>query len=103
MNKIRKKSLPFGRAEFSIYLFVALIGTLLPNTASYLAVAQLPAGINIEKFSWQSDLVRESINGFGHPLYPDRDPRADALLSMMSETYPDHAVLEMAQNVQGCL
>ncbi len=25
---------------------------------------QLPAGINIEKFSWQSDLVRESINGF---------------------------------------
>jgi multidrug efflux pump subunit AcrB len=26
--------------------------------------ASLPAGINIEKFSWQSDLVRESINGF---------------------------------------
>lgn len=42
----------------------------------------------------------ESINGFGHPLYPDRDPRADALLSMMSETYPDHPVLKMAQNVE---
>ena len=24
----------------------------------------LPAGINVEKFSWQSDLVRESISGF---------------------------------------
>ena len=26
--------------------------------------AELPAGINVEKFTWQSDLVRESINGF---------------------------------------
>jgi multidrug efflux pump subunit AcrB len=25
---------------------------------------QLPAGINVEKFTWQSDLVTESINGF---------------------------------------
>ncbi len=25
---------------------------------------ELPAGINVEKFTWQSDLVRESINGF---------------------------------------
>lgn len=27
-------------------------------------LAELPAGINVEKFTWQSDLVRESINGF---------------------------------------
>ena len=27
-------------------------------------LADLPAGINVEKFTWQSDLVRESINGF---------------------------------------
>lgn len=46
----------------------------------------------------------ESINGFGHPLYPDRDPRADTLLSMMRETYPDHPVLEMADAVEhGCM
>ena len=27
-------------------------------------LVELPAGINVEKFVWQSDLVRESINGF---------------------------------------
>ena len=27
-------------------------------------LADLPAGINVEKFTWQSDLVEESINGF---------------------------------------
>lgn len=27
-------------------------------------LVELPAGINIEKFTWQSDLVEESINGF---------------------------------------
>jgi len=27
-------------------------------------VAELPAGINVERFTWQSDLVRESIDGF---------------------------------------
>ena len=26
-------------------------------------LADLPAGINVEKFTWQSDLVIESING----------------------------------------
>lgn len=27
-------------------------------------LSELPAGINVEKFTWQSDLVKESINGF---------------------------------------
>ncbi len=27
-------------------------------------IAELPAGINVEKFTWQSDLVKESIDGF---------------------------------------
>ncbi|ARN72694.1 efflux RND transporter permease subunit [Oceanicoccus sagamiensis] len=27
-------------------------------------LAELPAGINVEKFTWQSDLVKESIDGF---------------------------------------
>ena len=30
----------------------------------------------------------ESIDGFGHPLYRDGDPRATALLDMLSERYP---------------
>jgi citrate synthase len=29
----------------------------------------------------------ETIDGFGHPLYPDGDPRATALLAMMRERY----------------
>ena len=38
-------------------------GAALDKRIAELQVS-LPAGINIEKFSWQSDLVRESINGF---------------------------------------
>jgi citrate synthase len=30
----------------------------------------------------------DSIDGFGHPLYPDGDPRAAALLAMLREHYP---------------
>jgi len=30
----------------------------------------------------------ESIDGFGHPLYRDGDPRANALLDMLRERYP---------------
>lgn len=31
----------------------------------------------------------EPIPGFGHPLYPDGDPRAQALLSVVQKTWPD--------------
>jgi citrate synthase len=30
----------------------------------------------------------ESIDGFGHPLYPDGDPRAVALMDLLRERYP---------------
>jgi citrate synthase len=30
----------------------------------------------------------EAIPGFGHPLYPDGDPRAEALLAVLAEAYP---------------
>jgi citrate synthase len=30
----------------------------------------------------------ESIDGFGHPLYPDGDPRAAALLDLLRAAYP---------------
>jgi len=30
----------------------------------------------------------ESLDGFGHPLYPHGDPRATALMDLLEETYP---------------
>ena len=30
----------------------------------------------------------EAVPGFGHPLYPDGDPRAEALLAVLAGTYP---------------
>lgn len=50
----------------------------------------------------------EGIPGFGNPLYPERDPRAAALLTLLGETYPDaaeialaHAVIRAAATVTG--
>jgi len=42
---MRGKGLPFGRAQMRMYLFVALVGTVLPNAASFQAAVYLPAGI----------------------------------------------------------
>lgn len=41
----RGKSLPLGAAHLRFYLVIALIGTVLPNSASYAAIVHLPAGI----------------------------------------------------------
>ncbi len=41
----------------------------------------------------------DPVPGFGHPLYPDGDPRAMALLSMMRETYGDDPAFLRAQRV----
>ncbi|GFE48481.1 hypothetical protein So717_02340 [Roseobacter cerasinus] len=42
---IRGTKLPRGRAQISICLMVALVGTMIPNTTSYQAAVHLPAGI----------------------------------------------------------
>lgn len=42
---IRGKGLPLGRAQLWRYVAVALLGTVLPNAASFTATAHLPAGI----------------------------------------------------------
>ena len=31
----------------------------------------------------------ETVPGFGHPLYPDGDPRAEALLAFLAKAYPE--------------
>jgi citrate synthase len=38
----------------------------------------------------------ERIPGFGHPLYPDGDPRGTLLLQLMAESYPDAPALHLA-------
>jgi citrate synthase len=39
----------------------------------------------------------ERIPGFGHPLYPDGDPRGAALLDMVATAYPDSQAVAFAQ------
>jgi citrate synthase len=41
----------------------------------------------------------ERLPGFGHRLYPDRDPRAVALLSLLAEAYPTSPALALAHTV----
>lgn len=45
LARLRGKTIPMTRRHLPLYLFVALCGTVLPNAASYLALAHLPAGI----------------------------------------------------------
>lgn len=42
---IQRKSVPLNRATLGFSVVVALIGTIIPNSAFYYAVAHLPAGI----------------------------------------------------------
>jgi drug/metabolite transporter (DMT)-like permease len=42
---LRGKGLPMTRPALRIYGVIALLGTLLPNSASYQAIAHLPAGV----------------------------------------------------------
>lgn len=41
----RGKGLPLGRDQIRFYVIIALIGTVLPNSASYEAARHLPAGV----------------------------------------------------------
>ncbi|MEL6644741.1 MAG: DMT family transporter [Pseudomonadota bacterium] len=45
VNTLRGNSLPFGREHLRVYIVIALIGTVLPNSASYEAIRHLPAGL----------------------------------------------------------
>ena len=42
---LRGRKLPLGAAQLRMYLVIALIGTVLPNAASYQAAVYLPAGV----------------------------------------------------------
>ena len=45
VNMIRRRPLPINRWVLPFYLAIALIGTVIPNAASYKAYTVLPAGI----------------------------------------------------------
>lgn len=58
-----------GQSALAIQLANVAGGNIVDTGAALDArleelLPQLPAGIEVEKFAWQSDLVRESINGF---------------------------------------
>lgn len=45
ITAVRRKSLPVTRATLRVYLMIALIGTIIPNSASYQAVVHLQSGL----------------------------------------------------------
>lgn len=45
VNRLRGLALRLDRRALGLYGFIALVGTILPNTASYTAAFHLPAGI----------------------------------------------------------
>lgn len=45
LSHARGRGLPLGRAHLGLYLVIALVGTVLPDSASYAAAVHLPAGL----------------------------------------------------------
>lgn len=45
VNRLQGQGLPWGRDHLRVYAVLALIGTILPNTASYEAIRHLPSGL----------------------------------------------------------
>ena len=45
IGALRGNALPINRSVMRVYLIIALIGSVLPNTASYQAAVHLPSGI----------------------------------------------------------
>ena len=45
LSIIRGRGLPIGTGDWKIYAIIAMIGTIIPNSASYQALVYLPAGI----------------------------------------------------------
>ena len=45
LSLLRGKSLPFNSGALRVYVVIACVGTLIPNSASYQAAVHVPAGI----------------------------------------------------------
>jgi drug/metabolite transporter (DMT)-like permease len=45
LSALRRKGLPMGLPQLRLYVIIAIVGTVLPNSASYQALVHLPSGI----------------------------------------------------------
>ncbi|MFT6022839.1 MAG: drug/metabolite transporter (DMT)-like permease [Ascidiaceihabitans sp.] len=45
ISTVRRRGLPMGREHMRLYVIIALIGTVFPNSASYQAAVHLPSGV----------------------------------------------------------
>ena len=64
---------------------------------AFLREAETPAGV---RSAIGGRLRRgESIPGFGHPLYPDGDPRGQALLDLTETTFPNSPMVALAKAI----
>lgn len=45
VQAVRRKRLRFDPAALRVYVFIALVGTIIPNSASYEAIRHLPSGL----------------------------------------------------------
>ena len=45
VNRLRGNGLPFGRAQVIVFVFIALVGKIFPNLASFEAIRHLPSGL----------------------------------------------------------
>lgn len=45
VSLLRRRNLPLHRSALRTYVVIALIGTLIPNTASYQSIVHLPSGV----------------------------------------------------------
>jgi citrate synthase len=69
-------------------------GRATERIEAFLAEARAPAGI---RQIMAGRLKRgEAIPGFGHPLYPDGDPRGKALLELTSRVFPRSSAVALA-------
>lgn len=70
-------------------------GKATERVEAFLSEAGTPAGVA------QTMVKRlrrgEKIPGFGHPLYPDGDPRGKTLLNLVKSTFPKSPAVAMAQ------
>ncbi len=71
-------------------------GLLTERTIEFLdAVAEHGGPETIQKILRRG----ESVPGFGHPLYPDGDPRGRALIDLCAAAFPGHAEVRRARSL----
>ena len=82
---------------------MATLSGTLHGGVGVMAMRALNAQIegSFEAFLCRNDTLDPIAYGFGHPLYPNGDPRAVHLLGLIPDTVPEHrALMQMAERVE---